>query len=359
MNNKVALIIGTTGQDGSYLAELLLEKGYIVHGIVRRSSTFNTKRIDHLYNSDAFGKTFFTHHGDITDSNALSSLINKLQPNEIYNLAAQSHVKVSFEIPQYTAQVDALGTLNVLDAVLNYCPTAKLYQASTSELFGGLPEEMPKDGFNETTPFHPRSPYGVAKCYAYWITRNYREAYNLFTCNGLLFNHESRRRGETFVTRKITMWFAEYYKAKHYNQIIKPLQIGNIDSYRDWGHAKDYVEAMHLILQQDKPDDFVISTGETHTVREFIEACFHLRGMYVQWYGEGIDEVGMCNGEVVIKINPKYFRPSEVPYLLGDNSKARRILKWKPKTSFMELVEDMIRGDFSENLIDYDTGDVL
>lgn len=357
--SKVALITGITGQDGSYLAEFLLEKDYIVHGIVRRASTFNTKRIDHLYASDKFGKTFFTHFGDMSDANSISAIIAKIKPDEIYNLAAQSHVKVSFEIPNTTAQVDALGTLYVLDAVLNHSPSTKVYQASTSELFGGLTKEMPHDGFNENTPFHPRSPYGVAKCYAYWITRNYREAYNTFACNGILFNHESPRRGETFVTRKITMWFAEYIKSLDYKTTIKPLQIGNLDAYRDWGHAKDYIEAQWLILQQDQPDDYVISTGEAHTVREFIEACFHLRGKFVEWSGEGDKEIAKCDGQIIIEVNPKYYRPSEVPYLLGDNSKASKVLGWRPKISFMELVEDMVRGDFNENLIDFKTGVVL
>ena len=340
---KKALITGITGQDGSYLAEFLLEKGYEVHGIVRRTSTYNTKRIDHLYENPAiFNKTLFTHYGDVTDPINIISIIAKHKPDEIYNLAAQSHVKVSFDEPHYTAQVDALGTLAILEAARTNVPNARIYQASTSELFGGIPKEMPKDGFDENTPFHPRSPYGVAKIYGYWATKNYREAYNTFACNGILFNHESPRRGETFVTRKITLWLAKYIKL---NGAVEPLQIGNIDAYRDWGHAKDYVETMYAILQQPKPDDYVISTGEAHSVREFIQTAFNVVGKHVEWHGDTDNEYATINGSVVIQVNKEYYRPSEVPYLLGNNSKARRVLGWKPKHTFYDLVSDMVNSD--------------
>jgi GDPmannose 4,6-dehydratase len=339
---KIALITGTTGQDGSYLSEFLLEKGYKVHGIVRRSSSFNTERIDHLINDqNLFGSRFFTHFGDITDPQSLNELINRIQPDEVYNLAAQSHVKVSFEIPYYTAQVDAIGTLNILEAVRNYCPKAKVYQASTSEMFGGQPSEMPKDGFTEQTPFHPRSPYGCAKIYAYWITKNYREAYGMFACNGLLFNHESPRRGGTFVTKKITNWVKSWNK----DNTIEPLQLGNLNSYRDWGHAKDYVEAQWLILQQEKPDDYVISTGTTFTVKQFVEECFKNINKKIEWVGKELDERGYVDGKLVVVVNPKYFRPSEVDYLLGNPTKAMNTLSWKPKYNFYTLVEDMMKNE--------------
>jgi GDPmannose 4,6-dehydratase len=350
MTRKKALITGVTGQDGSYLAELLLEKGYEVHGVVRRSSSFNTKRIDHLYNSQEFNKTFFTHFGDVTDPVVISGLVSSIKPDEIYNLAAQSHVKVSFEIPYYTANVDAVGTLNILEAARNHAPEAKVYQASTSELYGGLPDEMPETGFDETTPFHPRSPYGCAKIYAYWATRNYREAYNMFACNGILFNHESPRRGETFVTRKITLWFAEYCNAIANKKPFTPLQIGNLDAFRDWGHAKDYVEAQWLILQQDKPDDYVIATHEAYSVRNFIDKAFSIFGLQLEWdASKGKDqEVARCNGQIVVQVNPKYYRPSEVPYLLGNPKKSNTILNWKPKYNFEALVEEMVKEDLKQ-----------
>jgi GDPmannose 4,6-dehydratase len=339
---KKAFITGTTGQDGSYLVELLLNKGYEVHGLIRRSSTFNTSRIDHLIEkSDIFGKTFFTHYGDVTDPQSINSLISKIQPNEVYNLAAQSHVKVSFEIPYYTAQVDALGTLNILESVRNHCPSSKVYQASTSEMFGGQVEEIPRFGFSENSPFHPRSPYGCAKVYAYWITKNYREAYNMFTCNGLLFNHESPRRGDTFVTKKITNWVKTWDKDKS----IPALRLGNLNSYRDWGHASDYVEAQWLILQQDAPDDYVIATGTTYTVKHFLQECFRYIGKNIEWVGKGLDEKGYCDGKIVIEVDPKYFRPSEVDYLLGDPSKALKKLKWTPKFTFETLVQDMMKNE--------------
>lgn len=344
---KKALLSGITGQDGSYLAEFLLDKGYEVHGIVRRSSSFNTKRIDHLYNSPIFGKDFFTHYGDVTDPLVISQLVAHIQPHEVYNLAAQSHVKVSFEIPGYTAQVDALGTLNVLEAVRNHAPEAKVYQASTSEMFGGQIETMPKNGFNETTPLNPRSPYGCAKVYSYWICRNYRDSYNMFISNGMLFNHESPRRGETFVTRKITVWFADYIARLLTKQPIVPCVLGNLDAYRDWSHAKDCVEAQWLILQQQKAEDFVIASGETHSIREFITKCFSMIGKEIEWdNSQGKDkEVGRCDGHIVIQVDPKYYRPSEVDYLLGDASKARNQLNWTPKYTFETLIEEMVQED--------------
>lgn len=340
---KKAFITGTTGQDGSYLIELLINKGYEVHGIIRRASVFNTQRINHLIENDkVFGKRFFTHYSDVTDPQSINELITKIQPDEVYNLAAQSHVKVSFEIPYYTAQVDALGTLNILESVKNHCPSAKVYQASTSEMFGGQPEEMPKDGFIETTPFHPRSPYGCAKIYAYWITRNYREAYNIFGCNGILFNHESPRRGDTFVTKKITNWVKKWVVSP---DTTPALQLGNLSSYRDWGHAADYVEAQWLILQQDKPDDYVIATGKTYTVKHFINECFNFVNKKIEWVGSGVDEKGLCDGKVVVCVNPKYFRPSEVDYLLGNPLKAMKTLDWQPKFTFETLVQDMMRNE--------------
>lgn len=331
---KKALITGITGQDGSYLAELLLEKGYEVHGIVRRSSSINTGRIDHIY------KFINLHYGDLSDSTNLIRIIQEVQPDEIYNLGAQSHVKVSFEMPEFTGQVDGLGTLRVLEAVrlLGLQDKTKIYQASTSELFG-LVQEIPQ---RETTPFYPRSPYGVAKIYGYWITRNYRESYNLYACTGILFNHESPRRGETFVTRKITRGLKAMSEGK---QTV--LQLGNLNAKRDWGHAKDFVEAMWLMLQQDKPDDYVIATGEQYSVREFVEAAAPYFGMDIEWQGEGLDEVGIDKntGLVRIIVNPKYFRPAEVETLLGDATKAKENLGWVPRTSFKELVEDMCKNE--------------
>jgi len=327
---KVALITGITGQDGSYLAELLLEKGYEVHGIIRRSSLINTDRIDHIYNR------IHLHYGDLTDSTNIVRIIQKVKPNEIYNLGAQSHVKVSFEIPEYTGQVDALGTLRILEAVclLSMQDHIRIYQASTSELYG-LVQEVPQ---KETTPFYPRSPYGVAKLYGYWIVKNYRESYGLHASSGILFNHESPRRGETFVTRKITRGLSSISTGQ---QDI--LSLGNLNARRDWGHAKDFVEAMWLMLQQDEPDDYVIATGEQYSVREFVEAAAPYFGMNIVWEGEGLEEVGIDKntGRKVIDVNPKYFRPAEVETLLGDASKAKKKLGWEPKTSFKQLVEDM------------------
>lgn len=325
---KIALITGITGQDGSYLSELLLEKGYEVHGILRRSSSINTNRINHIYSN------LKLHYGDLTDSTNLISLIQKVQPDEIYNLGAQSHVKVSFEIPEYTGQVDALGTLRILEAVRLLGLNTKIYQASTSELFG-LVQEIPQ---RETTPFYPRSPYGVAKIYGYWITKNYRESYNMYACTGILFNHESPRRGETFVTRKITRGLAAISQGKQ-----SCLYLGNLNAKRDWGHAKDFVRAMWLMLQQEVPDDYVISTGVQYSVREFVEACAPYFGMKIDWCGEGISEVGIDRntGKKVISVNPKYFRPAEVETLLGDSTKARENLGWFPEITFDELVEDM------------------
>ena len=327
---KVALITGITGQDGSYLAELLLEKGYEVHGIVRRSSLINTHRIDHIYDD------LHLHYGDLTDATNIISVIKKVEPDEIYNLGAQSHVKVSFETPEYTGQVDALGTLRILEAVrlLGMDDKVRIYQASTSELYG-LVQETPQ---SETTPFYPRSPYGVAKLYGYWIIKNYREAYGMYACSGILFNHESPRRGENFVTRKITRG-----RSRISVGLQDCLYLGNLNAMRDWGHAKDYVEAMWLMLQQDEPEDFVIATGEQHSVREFCEKAAPLFGLNFEWMGEGLDEVGFHWGakKPIIKVDPKYFRPAEVETLLGDPTKAKEKLGWEPKTSFDELIEDM------------------
>lgn len=341
---KKALITGITGQDGSYLAELLLSKGYEVHGIIRRASTFNTKRIDHLY-KDPHEKDvrLFLHYGDLTDSSNLNRLIEKINPDEIYNLAAQSHVKVSFEVPEYTADVVGIGTLRLLDAIKETGVNTRYYQASTSELFGGIPETAPQ---NEKTPFYPRSPYAAAKLYAYWITVNYREAYNLYACNGILFNHESPRRGETFVTRKITMAVANIIKG---NQ--DKLYLGNLNAKRDWGFAGDYVEAMWLMLQQENPDDYVIATGETHSVREFCEKAFEYVDINIEWIGSGVNEKGIDRktGKVLIEVDPRYFRPTEVDLLVGDPSKAREKLKWSPKVSFDKLVYMMVESDLNNN----------
>ena len=327
---KVALVTGITGQDGSYLAELLLETGYEVHGIVRRSSLINTDRIDPIYNDIKL------HYGDMTDSGSIIQIIQKVKPDEIYNLAAQSHVKVSFELPEYTGTVDGLGTLRILDAVriLNMENDVRIYQASTSELYGKV-QEVPQ---TETTPFYPRSPYGVAKLYGYWIVKNYREAYELHASSGILFNHESPRRGETFVTRKITQGLSRISVG-----VQDVLYLGNLDAKRDWGHAKDYVEAMWLMLQQDKPDDYVIATGEQHSVREFVELAAPLFGINIEWVGEGLNEKGVdkITGRSIIEVSDKYFRPTEVDSLLGDATKAKEKLGWEPKTTFKQLVEDM------------------
>ena len=340
---KVALITGITGQDGSYLAELLLEKGYEVHGIIRRASTFNTKRIDHLYQDPHEEDVrLFLHYGDITDSSNLNRLIEKIQPTEIYNLAAQSPVGVSFDSPEYTAEATGVSTLRILDAIRESGVKTKFYQASTSELFGGLPETAPQ---SEKTPFYPKSPYGVAKLYSYWITVNYRESYDIFACNGILFNHESPRRGETFVTRKITRAAA----AIHLGMQDK-LYLGNLDAKRDWGHAKDYVEGMWRILQQDEPQDYVLSMNETHTVREFVELAFAELGYDIEWQGTGVDEKGIDKntGKVLVEVDPKYFRPAEVELLWGDSTKARTELGWEPKYSFMDLVKEMVQSDLEE-----------
>ncbi len=338
---KKALITGITGQDGSFLTELLLEKGYEVHGIIRRSSTVNTWRINHLYNNpEILDKKMFLHYGDLTDGMSLVRLINEIKPDEIYNLAAQSHVQISFELPEFTANIDALGTLRILEAIrlLGLEKKTKLYQASTSELYGKV-IETPQ---SETTPFYPRSPYGVAKLYGFWIIKNYREAYNLFACNGILFNHESERRGHNFVTRKIVTALC---KIKLGMQDV--LELGNIDSKRDWGYAKDYVEAMWLMLQQEKPEDYVIATGETHTVREFVELVAKKLEYSIVWEGEGVKEVGKDkkSGKVLVRINPRYFRPTEVDLLLGDPSKAKKELGWQPKTDLNQLVDIMVKND--------------
>lgn len=340
---NVALITGITGQDGSYLTELLLEKGYEVHGIVRRHSTINTSRIDHLFeNREVGGKTLFLHHGDLTDSSNLNRLIEKIKPTEIYNLAAQSHVAVSFEVPEYTAETTGVGTLRLLDAIRETGVKCKFYQASTSELFGGLPETAPQ---SEKTPFYPKSPYGVAKLYSYWITVNYRESYNLFACNGVLFNHESPRRGETFVTRKITRAVASIMAEKQ-----EKLSLGNLDAKRDWGFAGDYVEGMWRMLQQEKPQDYVLATNETHTVREFVELAFKEVGIVIEWKGVGVEEKGYDKetGRLLVDVNPKYFRPAEVELLWGDARRAEKELGWERKVSFKRLVSMMVDSDMRE-----------
>ncbi len=339
MEKKVALITGITGQDGSYLAELLIEKNYIVHGIKRRSSSFNTGRIDHLYQDPHSKKiNFILHHGDLTDSSSILRIIQKVQPHEIYNLAAQSHVAVSFEEPEYTANSDGLGALRILEAIriLGLESKTKYYQASTSELFG-LVQEVPQ---KETTPFYPRSPYAAAKLYAYWITINYREAYKIYACNGILFNHESPVRGETFVTRKITRALARIKLG-----LQKCLYLGNLNAKRDWGHAKDYVEMQWLMLQQTNPEDFIIASGIQYSVRDFINQAAKILEMDIQWSGEGLNEKGIWNNNTIIKVDPKYFRPTEVETLLGDATKAREKLGWEPKIGFKELVEEMILSD--------------
>jgi len=341
---KKALITGITGQDGSYLTELLLEKGYEVHGIIRRSSSFNTGRIDHLFNNpEIHGKTLFLHYGDLTDSSNLNRLLEKIEPDEIYNLGAQSHVQVSFEVPEYTADVDGIGVLRFLDGIKEVGLKTKFYQASTSELYGKA-QEIPQ---TENTPFYPRSPYGVAKLYAYWIIKNYREAYNLFACNGILFNHESPRRGETFVTRKITRAAARIKAG-----LQDKLYLGNLNAKRDWGYAPEYCEGMWMMLQQDKPDDYVMATGETHTVREFCEVAFLELGMIIEWHGKDVKEKGTDSqtGKILIEINPRYFRPTEVDLLIGDYSKAKEKLGWQPKIKFEELSRMMARKDYEKVL---------
>ncbi|MBU4524532.1 MAG: GDP-mannose 4,6-dehydratase [Desulfomicrobium sp.] len=341
---KKALITGITGQDGAYLAEFLLAKGYEVHGIKRRASLFNTDRVDHLYQDPhEQGRRFFLHYGDLTDASNLIRIIQQVRPDEIYNLAAQSHVQVSFETPEYTANVDALGALRMLEAIriLGLEKTTRFYQASTSELYG-LVQEVPQ---TEKTPFYPRSPYACAKLYAYWITVNYREAYGMYACNGILFNHESPLRGETFVTRKITRALARIYLG-----LQDCLYLGNLNALRDWGHAKDYVEMQWLMLQQDTPDDYVIATGEQHSVRDFVQAAARELGMTIEFSGEGVDEKGInpANGKTVAAVDPRYFRPTEVETLLGDPSKGKEKLGWKPKITFRELVAEMVRADLEE-----------
>ncbi|PFL70506.1 GDP-mannose 4,6-dehydratase [Priestia megaterium] len=346
---KTALITGVTGQDGSYLAEFLLEKGYEVHGLIRRSSSYNQERLEDLLTEEAASallnnSNFHLHYGDVTDALNVTRIIGDIQPDEIYNLAAQSHVRVSFDMPGYTLDVDAKGTLNILEAVriLGLTDKTRVYQASTSELYGKV-QEVPQ---KETTPFYPRSPYGVAKIYGFWITKNYRESYNMFAVNGILFNHESERRGETFVTRKITLAASRIAQGKQ-----QKLTLGNLDSLRDWGYAKDYVECMWLILQHDKPEDFVIATGEMHSVREFVQLAFKHTGIEIEWSGEGLEEKGTnkATGEVIVEIDPKFFRPAEVDQLLGDPTKSKTLLNWNPtKTSFEELVRIMVEADMKK-----------
>lgn len=342
MAEKVALISGITGQDGSYLTELLLEKGYIVHGIIRRSSSFNTFRIDHIYNNrDYLNKRFFLHYGDLTDSSNLNRLVEKIRPSEIYNLGAQSHVQVSFEVPEYTAEVDGVGALRFLDAIKETGIKTRFYQASTSELYGKV-QEIPQ---TEKTPFYPRSPYAAAKLYAYWVVVNYREAYNVFASNGILFNHESERRGKTFVTRKITVAASKIILGQQ-----ERLSLGNLDSKRDWGYAPEYVEGMWRILQAEKADDFVLATNDTHSIREFIEETFRVLGEEIIWDGKGLDEKGILKstGKQVIGIDPRYFRPTEVDILIGNPEKAKRMLGWEPKVTFKELVRIMTEADFEK-----------
>ncbi len=339
---KTALLTGITGQDGSYLTEFLIAKNYIVHGIIRRSSSFNTGRIDHLYKDPHINdRNMILHYGDLTDSSNLSRLIEKIKPDEIFNLGAQSHVKVSFEVPEYTADVDAIGTLRLLDAIRDVGINTKFYQASTSELYGKA-VEIPQ---TEKTPFYPRSPYGVAKLYAYWIIKNYREAYNLFACNGILFNHESPRRGETFVTRKITR-AAAHIKAG----LQQKLYLGNLNAKRDWGYAPDFIEGMWLMLQQNKADDYILATGETHSVREFTELAFQQIGIDLTWQGENQNEKGLDKntGKTLIEVDPNYFRPTEVDILIGDPTKAKTELNWQPKVTFNELVKIMVKADIDK-----------
>jgi len=337
---KKAIITGVNGQDGSYLSELLIEKGYEVHGTIRRSSSFNTRRIDHLRNHP----NFHWHYADITDPVSISNLVSEIKPDEFYNLAAQSHVKISFEIPYYTGQVDAIGTLNVLEAIKSHSPKTKLYQASTSELYG-MVQEIPQ---NEKTPFYPRSPYGVAKLYGFWIVKNYREAYNIFACNGILFNHTSPRRGENFVEKKIVDSLVDII----HNQKMSSFSLGNLNSQRDIGHAKEYVEGMWRMLQQDEPEDFVLSTGVTYTIRSIVEITASILGVHIVWEGEGIKEVGKNKetGETIVTVDPKYFRPSEVDLLIGDPQKAESILNWKSKIDLPMILEEMVRSKIQENV---------
>lgn len=341
-DRKVAFITGITGQDGSYLTELLLGKGYEVHGLIRRSSSFNTGRLEHLYSDPHSRPAMTLHYGDLTDSSCLVGLMAKIRPTEVYNLAAQSHVKVSFEMSEYTGEVDALGTLRLLDAIraVGLEKQVRFYQASTSELYGKVVETPQK----ETTPFYPRSPYGVAKMYSYWIVVNYREAYGMFACNGILFNHESPRRGRTFVTRKISRAVAEIHLG-----VSDCLYLGNLDAKRDWGHARDYVEGMWRMLQQDDPEDYVLATNECHSVREFVEKTFSAIGITIKWRGFGEDEVGFDEktGRILVRVDPAYYRPTEVDLLLGDSSKARKRLGWSPKVTFDELVAEMIKSDIN------------
>lgn len=337
---KKALITGITGQSGSHLADLLLNKGYEVHGIIRRTSTFNTDRIDHIFHK------LKLHYGDVTDPLVISNLISQIQPDEVYNLAAQSHVRVSFEIPYYTAQVDGLGTLAILEAVKNHCPKARIYQASTSELYGGMGYNMPETGYTEESFMHPRSPYGVAKLYGLWITKNYRESYGMHISNGILFNHEGERRGETFVTRKVTIALAKIKNALDNNKDFQTLKLGNLYSKRDWGYAKDYVYGMWMMLQQDNPDDYVLATGETHSIKEFVELACKECGWNITWVGEGVNEKGILdNGLTIIEVDEKYYRPAEVDVLLGDYTKVKEKLGWKPKTKFNQLVKIMMEHD--------------
>ena len=338
---KKALITGITGQDGSYLAELLLDKGYKVHGLIRRSSSFNTGRIDHIINSKIYEDQFFFHHGDLTDASSINRILEKVEPDEIYNLAAQSHVQVSFEMPDYTAQVDALGTLRFLDGIRETRIETKFYQASTSELFGKVLENPQ----TEKTPFYPRSPYAVAKLYAYWIIVNYREAYDIFACNGILFNHESPRRGETFVTRKITRAVSRIKEG-----LQETLLLGNLDAKRDWGYAPEYCEGMYLMLQQETPDDFVLATGKQYSVRKFVELAFKELEIDIEWHGKGESEVGVhaISGKKIVKVDSKYYRPTEVDTLLGDASKAKKLLGWEAKTSLDELVKKMVHSDWEK-----------
>ncbi len=339
---NIALITGITGQDGSYLAEFLLEIGYEVHGLIRRHSISNTQRIDHLLASEAYGKTFFVHYADTTDSSNLMRLIAEIKPTEVYNLAAQSHVGISFDVPEYTAEATGNSTLKLLEAIRVNGGNCRFYQASTSELFGGIPETAPQ---SETTPFYPKSPYGVAKLYSYWITVNYRESYNMFACNGILFNHESPRRGENFVTRKITLAVANIMAGKQ-----EKLSLGNMNAKRDWGFAGDYVKGMYLMLQQDKPGDYVLATNETHTVREFVNAAFDAVGVEIRWEGEGADEKGYDakTGRLLVDVNPEFYRPAEVEFLWGDCTKAEKELGWKREVSFEGLVKMMMDSDMKE-----------
>ena len=339
---KKALITGITGQDGSYLTELLLEKGYEVHGIIRRQSSQNTERIDHVLNDSAFAKRVFLHYGDLTDSSNAHALIREIQPDEVYNLAAQSHVAVSFEVPEYTAEATGVGTIRLLEAVRQSGLPIRFYQASTSELFGGLPETAPQ---SEATPFYPKSPYGAAKLYSFWITKNYRESYGMFACNGILFNHESPRRGETFVTRKITLAVARIAKG-----LQEKLTLGNLEAKRDWGFAGDYVEGMWRILQQDQPEDYVLATNETHTVREFVEKAFAETGVPIRWEGEGSNEKGYDakTGKLLVDVSEQFYRPAEVELLWGDSTKAEHELGWRRKVGFAELVKMMVAADLEK-----------